>query len=179
MMIIITSFLLLCLLTLTYKRNLYRLYIRCIIVCIKLYLYLLDKLILILPTYIYSSVYKHRTQELDYCVHEYWYKYKNKYYKFRAIEDNRYSLNDACKIYHPDNMNLINHACIINDDKYIRDITKELRYFMYYRGLIEWKYILVHLGIENENKIVLYMNDLDMSEKHCNINEIYNEKFNF
>jgi len=117
---------------------------------------------------------------MDYSVYEYWYKYNNKYYKFKAIEYNLYNFNDACKIYHPHNITLINHCCIMDtNDIYIKDITKEIRYFIYYRGLIEWKYILIHLGIDQEHKLIMHMNDLDMIEKSFNVREIYSKKFNF
>jgi hypothetical protein len=113
-------------------------------------------------------------------VYEYWYKYNNKYYKFKVIEDNKYKLKDALKIYNPSYINLINHCCIVNkDDEYIKDITDEIRYFMYYRGIIEWEYILTHLNIEYDKKIMMYMNDIDMSEKTYNISDIYKQKFNF
>jgi hypothetical protein len=65
------------------------------------------------------------------------------------------------------------------NDIYIKDITKEIRYFIYYRGLIEWKYILIHLGIDQEHKLIMHMNDLDMIEKSFNVREIYSKKFNF
>jgi hypothetical protein len=164
------------------KLSLYRL----LVACIQLYLYISNKLIMILPKYIYSKTYNHNTSDMNYFVYEYWYKYNNKYYKFKAIEDNLYNFKDACKIYHPYNMTLINHCCIMDDNNvYIRDITKEIRYFMYYRGLIEWKYILIHLGIdidieqEKEYKLIMHMNDLDMMEKSFNVREIYSKKFNF
>jgi hypothetical protein len=158
------------------KVSLYRL----LIVCIQLYLYMSKKCIMILPKYIYSKTYNHITSNMDYSVYEYWYKYNNKYYKFKAIEDNLYNFNDACKIYHPHNITLINHCCIMDtNDIYIKDITKEIRYFIYYRGLIEWKYILIHLGIDQEHKLIMHMNDLDMIEKSFNVREIYSKKFNF
>jgi hypothetical protein len=158
------------------KLSLYRL----LVVYIQFYLYISNKFRMILPKYMYINTYNHITSDMDYSIYEYWYKYKNKYYKFKAIEDNRYNFNDACKIYNPDNMSLINHCCIVDEnDVYIRDITKEIRYFMYYRGLIEWKYILIHLDIEQEYKLIMHMNDLDMIEKSFNVREIYSEKFNF
>lgn len=158
------------------KSSLYRL----LILCIQVYLYISNKFIMILPKYIHIKSYTHKTSNMDYSVYEYLYKYNNKYYKFKAIEDNLYNFEDACKIYHPHNMTLINHCCIVDEnDEYIRDITKELRYFMYYRGLIEWKYILIHLGVEKEHKLIMYMNDLDMMEKSFNISDIYSKKLNF
>jgi hypothetical protein len=77
-------------------------------------------------------------------------------------------------------MNLINNCSVVNKDgEYIRDITQDIRCFMYYRGLIEWKYILVHLDVENDHSLVMYMNDIDMNERYLRINDIYHEKFNF
>lgn len=179
-MILITGFLLGALLIMSYTSMFYKILIKCVLPCIKVYLYLLDTLIVILPQYIYSKTYVHRTLDLDYTVYEYWYKSNKKYYKFKGIEDNKYKFKDACKIYHPNNMNLINHCCIIdNNGLYIRDITKEIRCFMYYRGLIEWKYILTHLDIDKKYKLELYMNDLNMTEKSYDVRDIYNEKFNF
>lgn len=156
-------------------------YIRYVIIpCIKVYLYAKDAIISILPTYIYIKTYNYKTIDLDYSIYEYWYKYNNKYYKFNAIEDNKYTFKNACKIYNPSYINLINHCCILSkDDEYIRDITNEIRYFMYYRGLIEWKYILTHLNIENDKNIMIYMNDLDLTEKKYKVSDIYNQKFNF
>lgn len=158
------------------KINLYK----TLVVFVQFYLYIYTKLIMILPKYIYSRTYNHNTTDMNYSVYEYWYKYDNKYYKFKAIEDNVYNFKQACKIYSPHNMTLINHCCILDENGvYIRDITKEIRYFMYLRGLIEWKYVLIHLDITKEYNLVMHMNDLDMIEKSFNISEIYNQKFNF
>jgi hypothetical protein len=75
---------------------------------------------------------------------------------------------------------MINYCGVINKDgDHIRDITADIRHFLYYKGLIEWKYILVHLGLESNHGIYVCMNDIDMSEKIVYINDIYNEKFNF
>jgi hypothetical protein len=118
--------------------------------------------------------------DLDYNIYEYWGKYNNRYYKLKIIEDNIYDTDTALHIYHPNNNNIINYCGVIHDDgEHIRDITKEIRYFMHYKGLIEWKYILVHLGIEHEDNLFISMNDFDMSEIVLNISDIYHEKFNF
>lgn len=156
-----------------------------ILLWVKIYLYIRDKIIMILPKYIYMNVYTHTICDdnmikLDYLVYKYLYKYNGKYYKVKTIEDDKYNFSDAINIYTPYNMRLINHCCIIsNDDTYLMDITDDIRCFMYYKGVIEWKYILEHLNIENDNKIMIYMNDLDMTVKVYNICDIYNEKFNF
>lgn len=179
-MIFITGVLIIFLVIISYRRILYRYVFQSVLKCIKMYLYLWDNIVNMLPMYIYNKTYNHRTSDLDYSVYEYWYKYNNKYYKFKGIEDDIYKFNDACKLYNPQNMKLINHCCVIDkNDKYIKDITDEIRKFMYYRGVIEWKYILVHLDINMNNKICFYMNDINMTEKYYDIVEIYDKKFNF
>lgn len=179
-MYFITSFILFGLLIIHYRRDFYRLLIGTILKFISIYLYVWDKINFILPKYIYNKTYIHRTRDLNYSVYEYWGKHNNKYHKFKVIEDNFYSSEDAFNIFHPNNMNMITYCGIVNEDgDHIRDITKDIRYFMYYRGLIEWKYILVHLGLENSHSIFVCINDMDMTEKTIYISDIYNEKFNF
>lgn len=179
-MYFITGFILFGLLLFNYRQDSYRLLINTVLTCISIYLYIVDKMIYLLPKYIYIKTYSYRTSELDYNIYEYLGKYNNKYYKFKVIEDNFYNSVDAFDIYHPNNMNMINYCGVINENgDHIRDITKHIRYFMYYRGLIEWKYILVHLGLEYNHGIYICKNDIDMTEKILYINDIYNEKFNF
>jgi hypothetical protein len=147
---------------------------------IRNYLYILEKFKVLIPRYICVKTSIHRNIELDYSVYDYWIKYNNKLYKMKVIEDNKYSIEDALMIYQPHTMNLVNNCGVLDKNgEYIIDITQEIRYFMYYRGLIEWKYILVHLNIEDKDSIVVYMNDIDLSEKYLRISDIYNEKFNF
>lgn len=160
-----------------YRRKIYRYILLLLISC---YLYVIGMCKIFFPKYICVKTSIHRTMDLDYSVYDYWIKYNNKFYKLKVIEDNNYGINNALMIYKPYNMNLINNCGILDKNReYVRDITQEIRYFMYYRGLIEWKYILVHLNIENEEFIVMYMNDIDMTNKYLSIKEIYNEKFNF
>lgn len=171
-------FLLMALCILTYKRWIYRLFINVILILIKQYLYIVDKICYILPTFIYIKSVDYRTLDTDFSIYEYWGKNNNRYNKFYTIEDNKYSSNDGFKIYNASNRMLINHCCVVNNDGvYIKDITNEIRKFMHYRGLIEWKYIIIHLNLTNDEKIIIYMNDIDMNEKIYDIIDIYDKKF--
>lgn len=179
-MYFISALILLGLLIINNRRNVYTLAISTVLFFIRIYLYLSSMIIRILPKYIYHKTFSHRTSQLDYSVYEYWGKYNNKYYKFRIIDDNHYDIKDAFSLYNPNNMNLINYCGVIDDNgDHLMDITQEIRYFMYYKGLIEWKYILVHLGLENYKKLVVYMNDMDMTEKIIELDTVYEQKFNF
>jgi hypothetical protein len=175
------GFILCGLLVLNYRQNFYRLLINIILSFVSVYLSIVDKITYILPKYIYVKTHVHRTRDLDYTIHEYLGKHNNnKYYKFKIVEDTFYNSTDAFRIYNPNNINMINYCGVINKDgDHIRDITADIRHFLYYKGLIEWKYILVHLGLESNHGIYVCMNDIDMSEKIVYINDIYNEKFNF
>jgi hypothetical protein len=162
------------------RQKVYRQCINIILVFIRCYLYISNVCIVLLPKYIYIKSYHHRTRDVDYSVYDYWIKSNNKFYKSKLIENNHCNIDDSFKIYHANNMNLINNCSVVNKDgEYIRDITQDIRCFMYYRGLIEWKYILVHLDVENDHSLVMYMNDIDMNERYLRINDIYHEKFNF
>lgn len=179
-MYFITSSILFVLLVFNYRREFYRLLFNVVLKFISMYLYISDKITILLPKYIHTTTYHHRTRDLDYSIYEYWCKYNNKYYKFKIVEDRVYSIENAFKIFNPDNINMITYCGIVNTDgEHVRDITKDIRYFLYYRGLIEWRYILVHLGIENNHSIFVCMNDMEMTEKTLYINDIYNDKFNF
>lgn len=179
-MYFVTGFILLGLVVFNYRNDFWRIFINLVLSCISVYLYILDKLTYILPRYLYIKSYNYKTNDLDFSIYEYLGKYNNKYYKFKVIEDNYYNSVDAFDIYHPNNMNMINYCGVINKDgNHIRDITKDIRCFMYYRGLIEWKYILVHLGLERHYGIYMCMNDDDITEEILYIDAIYNEKFNF
>ena len=130
----------------------------------KYYIILYDKLIIILPDTIYIQSYEYRTLELDYSIHEYWKKHNKKYYKISII--------DAKDIVKPkisikkDERNIINHCAILDKNgNYVKDITQSIRSFIHYNGLIEWIYILIHLDININDKLLLCMNDLNMNEK--------------
>lgn len=179
-MYLITAIILLGLLVLGNRRYLFTGLISFLLILIRLYLSISDAIIKILPKYIYIKTYVHKTNDLDYSVYEYWGKYNNKYHRLRVVEDNKYNTETAFQEYTPHNMTLINYCAIANDKgNYIKDVTREIRCFMHYKGLIEWKYVLINLGIERDKQIIMYMNDMEMTEKIIDIDGLYNQKFNF
>ena len=159
-------------LTRQYVWNLIHVLIRC-------YIFLLDKLIVILPNKIYIQSYDYRTIDLDYSIHEYWIKYNKKYYKVSTIDT--IDTIDATKylMYNKDKRNIINHCAILDrDGNYVKDITEMIRSFLQYDGLIKWIYILIHIDVNMSDKLLLCMNDLNMSEKILECGDLVNLSFN-
>lgn len=156
-------------------------YTNIILKFITIYLYIKNSIIKLLPIYIYQTRYTHKTINLDYEIYEYLKKYNSKYNKFKIIKI--YDLKDHEKLIIDDiqnNTNLINYCGIIDEyNNEIMDITEQIRSFMHYNGLISWKYILIHLDIEHlfENRVIIYLNNIDMTEKIVNIKDIYEQKF--
>lgn len=163
-----------------YRNTLYRLLLKVFLFILKCYVYMLNLVSSVLPTFIFIKMQIHRSMDTDFTVHEYYYNAKGRFHKFKMIESKDYNIN-----HYFDNINIeklydINHVCVVNKSgEYIMDITKDIREFIHLRKIIEWKYILVHLGIEHEESIVVHRNDEDLSESILNINNIYNEKFDF
>lgn len=147
----------------------------------KTYVYLAYKISYILPMYIFIKMYEHKKYDVDFSVHEYLYNYNGRFYKFKMVESNDYNINNYFDKLNVRQCYDIYHIYISNENgEYIKDITYEIRQFMHLRNIIEWKYILVHLGIDNEHSLI-YHKDWDTSSEQnvLYIKNIYDEKFTF
>jgi hypothetical protein len=134
----------------------------------------------ILPEFIFIKIHTHNTIDIDFSVHEYYYNFKGRFYKVKMVETNEYNINDYFQNIDVNHLYDIHHACVLNKSgEYVKDITQDIRYFMHLRDVVEWKYILMHIGIENEEMVIIHKNDEDLSEKVLYVGEIYNQKFNF
>jgi hypothetical protein len=146
-------------------------------ILIRCYIFLWDKLIVILPDTIYIQSYDYRTLDLDYSIYEYLKKHDKKYYKCSIIDANNMIKPEMC--IKKDKRHIINHCAILDKDgNYIRDITHTIRSFMHYDGLIEWMYILIHIDVKMSDKLLLCMNDLNLNEKILECDNIVNLSFN-
>lgn len=110
-------------------------------------------------------------------VYEYMYNNKNKFYRFKYVEDSKVTF-DLYNIH--DNItkhSLINHCCILNNDTYIKDITNDIKKFAHLDKKIEWRYIFIHLGVSDGQSILINLNDDDLTSKHITKN-LENDTFN-
>jgi len=176
---ILNIVLLLILISYVYRKNVINMCMSILLYSIGCYLYVYDLLVLLLPNYIYVGQYIY-----DECIiYKYICKHKNKYYTYLYVDNVIYDMADVFRVYNPDDMYTINYCGVIDKEgNVIRDVTTEVRYFMHGQNIIEWKYILCYLGITCsciDYKLVVYMNDDDMTEKYFDVSEIYNEKFHF
>lgn len=163
-----------------YRNTISRLLLNVLLFILKFYVYILNLVSSVLPTFIFIQLQIHRSMDTDFTVHEYYYNSKGRFHKFKLVESEEYDINDYFDNINVEKLYDINHVCVLNTDgEYTMDITKDIRHFIHLRKIIEWKYILVHLGIENEELIVVHRNDEDLSELVLNIKNIYNEKFDF
>lgn len=177
---LLTILILSSLLGLYYRDNIYRLCLKSVLFVLKGYVYILNKVSCVLPTFIFIKMHTHQTIDTDFSVHEYYYNFKGRFHRFKMVESPEYNINDYFGNIDLNSLYDIHHACVLNrNGEYVKDITKDIRYFMHLRNIVEWKYILVHIGIENEEVMVIHKNDEDLSEKLLHIGEIYNEIFNF
>lgn len=163
-----------------YRATVYRLFLSSILFILKLYINILNVFSSVLPRFIFIKMYIHKTNDSDFTVHEYYYNQRGRFHKFKMIETVDYDINDYFNNINVESLYDIHHACVLNKDgEYKMDITKEIREFMHLRNIIEWKYLLIHMGIEDEEVIVVHKNDDELSEKILYIKEIYNNKFDF
>ena len=166
-------------------KYIFRLFISVVLGIIKSYICISNIIMNILPTYIYMGTYIHKVNDLDFSVHHYRINYNNKYINFKVIEDNdNIDYNNVLQNINDDdikNINIINHCCILSmDGEYIKDITKDIRMFIHYLGKIKWVYILEHLDeCSIDKKIVVYMNDDELTERVFNMKDIVDEIFDF
>lgn len=145
-------------------------------ILIRCYIFLWDKLIVILPDKIYIQSYNYRTLDLDYSIHEYLKKHNKKYYKYSIIDADNILEPEMC--IKNDKRNIINHCAILDKDgNYVKDITQTIRSFIHYNGLIEWMYILIHIDVNMSDKLLLCMNDLNMNEKILECGRLVNLSF--
>lgn len=161
-----------------HRMHMYRTCIMLMLMMIRCYLYMVDNIMYLLPTFIFSKTHIHRTSSVDFSVHEYLYNYNGRFYTYKIVESIDYDVSDYFNKIDIDKRNCITHACVINHSgEYIRDITSDIRHFIHLMDIIEWKYILVHLGIENEKKLLINKNDEELSEIYLDIDELYHKKF--
>lgn len=163
-----------------YRNTIYRLLLRVLLFILKFYVYMLNLMSSVLPTFIFIKMQIHRSMDTDFTVHEYYYNFNGRFHKFKLIESKDYDINDYFDSINVEKLYDINHVCILNKNgEYTMDITKDIRHFIHLRKIIEWKYILIHLGIEDEELVVVHRNDEELSESVLHIKSIYNEKFDF
>lgn len=159
-----------------------------IIKCIDLYTYLTMKVMRYLPSLIYTRTFTYKSNikngycEIDFDIIEYKCNLNGRFYTVRFLDRNDkkeqmydFTRNIKSKI---ERCNLITHACLMNEEKYIKDITDELRSFFHYINIDQvsgidfinklrkdniWEYIKINVGM-NENSMVICLNDSNLTE---------------
>jgi len=159
-----------------------------VIKCINVYTYLTVKIMKYLPSLIYTKTFTYKSNlnnkccEIDFDISEYKCNLNGRFYKVRFLDnDNKkekmydFIKNIKSKI---EEHNLITHACLINKENYVKDITDELRSFFHYIPLNNmssedfinklkehdiFQYIKTNIEM-NDNNILVCLNDNNLTD---------------
>lgn len=127
----------------------------------------------LLPKYILWCIYYHKDENnINFNIYEYLYNYNRRIYNFKFIDSSIYIPIYNINIKDINNINLINHCCIMHQNNYIKDITLEIKKFIHLRNVIKWKYILKHLYLTEYDIILINLNDNELSEKQFYISDL-------